>query len=76
MEDRIIYKKLKSKRISTLDVSSVLTDLGIIIPKRTLQYYLDTNFRTCSDVRVEQIAITMIRNYDNLLKELKNKFKS
>jgi hypothetical protein len=71
--DRKIYYEMKDRRISTLDLHYVLEKIGIVIPKRTLQYHLDNNFRTTTDDRLMYVARYMIRNYDNLVEELTDK---
>jgi hypothetical protein len=71
--DRRVYYSMKDRRISTLDLHSALEKVGVDIPKRTLQYHLDNDFRTTTDERLKYVATYMIRNYDNLIEELKNK---
>jgi hypothetical protein len=71
--DRKVYYAMKDCRISTLDLHSVLEKVGVIIPKRTLQYHLDNDFRTTTDDRLVYVAKYMIRNYENLVEELTNK---
>lgn len=71
--DRRVYYEMKERRISTLDLHYVLEKVGITIPKRTLQYHLDNDFRTTTDDRLMYIARYMIRDFDNLIEDLKEK---
>lgn len=72
--DRTVYNELKERRVSTLDLHSILQKIGIVIPQRTLQYHLDNNFRTTTDDRLKAVAGEIIKNYDELINNLSKKF--
>jgi hypothetical protein len=71
--DRKVYYRMKERRISTLDLHHVLKSIGIEIPQRTLQYHLDSNFKTTIDDRLKFVADEMIKNYDELITNLSKK---
>ena len=71
MEERKLYDKMKSRNISTLQLHRVLSEIGIDIPKRTLQYYLDSNMLKCSDDRIEKVANFLIKSMDKIVLNLK-----
>jgi hypothetical protein len=71
MEERKLYEKMKSRNISTLQLHRVLNEVGIDIPKRTLQYYLDSDMLKCSDERIEKVANFLIKSFDKTILNLK-----
>lgn len=69
--DRPTYDKLKECRISTLTLNAALEAIGIEISQRTLQHYLDSDFRNTNDDRLKKVALAMINNHGELIKNLK-----
>lgn len=68
---RNLYDKLKKRNISTLQLNRVLSEVGIDIPQRTLQYYLDSDMKKCNDDRIETVANYLIKNHDTIIYKLK-----
>lgn len=71
---REIYETMKSRNISTLDLWRILQELGFDVKKRTLQNYIDSNFVKANDDRLKKITVDIIKNQDELIKKLKNKY--
>lgn len=70
-KERELYDKLKERGISTLQLHRVLKEVGIDVPQRTLQYYLDSNMEKCTDDRIDTVANRLIKSYDNTVYKLK-----
>jgi hypothetical protein len=73
--ERKMYDLMKSRRISTLDLCEVLKKVGVDIPQRTLQHHLNHDLKTTDDDRIKDTIVHMVRTYDDMIDELKNKFK-
>jgi|31_taG_2_1085359.scaffolds.fasta_scaffold02453_9 hypothetical protein len=70
-ENRRLYDRMKSRNISTLQLHRVLNEIDIHIPKRTLQYYLDSDMLKCKDDRVQKVADFLIKSFDETILNLK-----
>ena len=53
------------------DLSSDWDEIDIHIPKRTLQYYLDSDMLKCKDDRVQKVADFLIKSFDETILNLK-----
>lgn len=73
--DRKMYDLMKSRRISTLDLCEVLKKAGVDIPQRTLQHHLNHDLKTTDDERIKTTIVHMVKTYDKMIDELKEKFK-
>jgi hypothetical protein len=73
--DRSMYDLMKSRRISTLDLHQALEKAGVVIPQRTLQHHLNHDLKTTDDERIKKAIIHMVKNYDDMIVSLKEKFK-
>ena len=73
--DRKMYDLMKSRRISTLDLHEVLKKAGVDIPQRTLQHHLNHDLKTTDDERIKTTIVHMVKNYDDMVESLKEKFK-
>ena len=73
--DRKMYDLMKSRRISTLDLCEVLKKVGVDIPQRTLQHHLNHDLKTTDDERIKTAIVHMVKTYDDMVEELKDKFK-
>jgi hypothetical protein len=71
--ERKIYSSMKERRISTLDLHRMLSEVGIDVAKRTLQTYLNDDFKKCNDGRLKTVALTMIKGHDELKENIKTK---
>lgn len=69
--ERKLYNTMRACHISTLDVHRILGEIGIEIPKRTLQFHLDSDMNTCNDARIEQVISKMIVEHKKLITNLK-----
>lgn len=73
--ERKLYNTMRSCHISTLDVHWILGEVGIEMPKRTLQHHLDNDMTTCKDERVEKVINKLIVEHKKLLTSLKSLIK-
>jgi hypothetical protein len=69
--ERTIYNKLKDNRLSVTDVHSILTESGIVISRRALQYQIDTNFTKCKDEMLLSAINLMVDTRKILINNLK-----
>lgn len=72
-EDRHMFKELKRRNISSLFVNQILEKVGITISDKTLQNYLNSDMETCKNPIIPVIIRKVIDNYDNTVKEIKEK---
>ena len=70
--DRKYFKSLRQRKLSVIFLHEVLSRAGIDVSKRTLQWWVDSDFLKCTDERVIQASKKVISNYDNLIKELQH----
>lgn len=70
----IIYKLLKQRDISTLDLHRTLARVGVVVSKKTLHTYLKDDFENARDERLKVVALEMLKNYDDLITKLKKTF--
>lgn len=67
----IIYKLMKQRDIGTLDLHRVLNRIGIKIPQKTLHTYIKSDFKNAKNPKLKVVALEMIKNYDELIINLK-----
>lgn len=70
------HDRMKKRGISTLSVHRMLKENGIVISKRSLHHWLETDM---IDVKSEQATLLidhLIKRYDQLGEEVKNLLKS
>lgn len=70
-KNREIYSEMKKRKISTLDFHHMLNLVGVEIPKRTLQHYLDYDFKNSKNENLKKVALKMIGGYDELVEQIK-----
>jgi len=72
-EERKIYKLMKQRDISTLDLHRALKRVGVVIPQKTLQTQLNNDFENAKDNRLKIVALEMLKSYDNMIENLKKR---
>ena len=72
-EERVIYKLMKQRDISTLDLHRTLKRVGVKVSPKTLHTYLKDDFENAKDGRLKTVALEMLKSYDDLIENLKNK---
>ena len=72
---RPTFDKLKERGIPVLAIHRLLVCCNILVSKRTVQNYLDTEFKSCPDDRIKAVVRDVITNHDKLQKRLETKYK-
>lgn len=67
----IIYDSMKQRNLGTLDLHRVLSMIGIYVSKKTLHTYLKTDFKNSKNPNLKAVALELIKNYDELIINLK-----
>jgi hypothetical protein len=68
--ERVLYNKCKELGISVLQVNSILTKAGYIVPQRTLQSWFDKDFDNCSNDKIRIAVRMIIRNHGELVNKV------
>jgi hypothetical protein len=71
--ERVIYKLMKQRDISTLDLHRTLKRVGVFIPQKTLHTQLSRNFDNSKEPMLKEVALEMIKSYDDMIERLKNR---
>jgi len=71
---RKTYDRLKKRGLHTKQVFRILQGAGFTFSQRTLQNYLDDEFLTCKDDDIKKAITGIIKNYDELVANLKKEF--